>query len=47
MTKRMRMIASIAFGDTFKGVFLIFEVPYVTVLCPGVHIQFDNSHTKP
>lgn len=44
MTKRMRMIASIVIGDTLKGVFLIFEVPHVTVLCTVVHIQSENSH---
>lgn len=47
VTKRMHMIASIVFGDTLKGVFLIFEVPHVTVLCKVVHIQSENSHTKP
>lgn len=46
MNKRMRMTASIVFGDTLKGVFLIFEVPHVTVLCTVVHIQSENSHTK-
>ena len=41
------MTASIVFGDTFKGVFLIFVVPHVTVLCTVVHIQSENSQTKP